>query len=138
MTVWTPRTVSADAPSRRLFPAADTPLEILLHDEALLTTDVRALPRRQAWPPRDRRVVHALAPGHPGALTNRHRRSGPNTRNAPHQRGNPARDVVPCGSGADVAQLVEQSMRNRQVIGSSPIVGSSLNNLGALVFVGSG
>ena len=26
---------------------------------------------------------------------------------------------------ADVAQLVEQSIRNRQVIGSSPIVGSS-------------
>jgi hypothetical protein len=25
---------------------------------------------------------------------------------------------------ADVAQLVEQSIRNRQVIGSSPIVGS--------------
>jgi hypothetical protein len=29
---------------------------------------------------------------------------------------------------ADVAQLVEQSIRNRQVIGSSPIVGSSLFN----------
>ena len=28
-------------------------------------------------------------------------------------------------SQADVAQLVEQSIRNRQVIGSSPIVGSS-------------
>ena len=28
--------------------------------------------------------------------------------------------------GADVAQLVEQSIRNRQVIGSSPIVGSIL------------
>ena len=28
-------------------------------------------------------------------------------------------------SEADVAQLVEQSIRNRQVIGSSPIVGSS-------------
>jgi hypothetical protein len=27
---------------------------------------------------------------------------------------------------ADVAQLVEQSIRNRQVIGSSPIVGSIL------------
>ena len=27
---------------------------------------------------------------------------------------------------ADVAQLVEQPIRNRQVIGSSPIVGSSL------------
>src|ERR1044071_4331866 len=27
---------------------------------------------------------------------------------------------------ADVAQLVEQSIRNRQVIGSSPIVGSSI------------
>ena len=27
---------------------------------------------------------------------------------------------------ADVAQLVEQSIRNRQVIGSSPIVGSSV------------
>jgi hypothetical protein len=27
-------------------------------------------------------------------------------------------------SSADVAQLVEQSIRNRQVIGSSPIVGS--------------
>ena len=26
---------------------------------------------------------------------------------------------------ADVAQLVEQSIRNRQVIGSSPIVGST-------------
>jgi hypothetical protein len=26
---------------------------------------------------------------------------------------------------ADVAQLVEQSIRNRQVIGSNPIVGSS-------------
>ena len=36
---------------------------------------------------------------------------------------------------ADVAQLVEQSIRNRQVIGSSPIVGSILikinNNLGS-------
>ena len=36
----------------------------------------------------------------------------------------------PCNSGynrsqADVAQLVEQSIRNRQVIGSSPIVGST-------------
>ena len=30
------------------------------------------------------------------------------------------------GFPADVAQLVEQSIRNRQVIGSSPIVGSSL------------
>ncbi|SRR5581483_636765 len=29
---------------------------------------------------------------------------------------------------ADVAQLVEQSIRNRQVIGSSPIVGSMFNN----------
>ena len=29
-------------------------------------------------------------------------------------------------SKADVAQLVEQPIRNRQVIGSSPIVGSSL------------
>ena len=28
-------------------------------------------------------------------------------------------------SKADVAQLVEQSIRNRQVIGSSPIVGST-------------
>ena len=28
-------------------------------------------------------------------------------------------------SQADVAQLVEQSIRNRQVIGSSPIVGST-------------
>jgi hypothetical protein len=28
---------------------------------------------------------------------------------------------------ADVAQLVEQSIRNRQVIGSSPIVGSILS-----------
>ena len=28
-------------------------------------------------------------------------------------------------TGADVAQLVEQSIRNRQVIGSSPIVGST-------------
>jgi hypothetical protein len=28
---------------------------------------------------------------------------------------------------ADVAQLVEQSIRNRQVIGSSPIVGSSIS-----------
>jgi hypothetical protein len=30
-------------------------------------------------------------------------------------------------SKADVAQLVEQPIRNRQVIGSSPIVGSSLS-----------
>jgi hypothetical protein len=30
-------------------------------------------------------------------------------------------------SQADVAQLVEQSIRNRQVIGSSPIVGSILS-----------
>jgi hypothetical protein len=30
---------------------------------------------------------------------------------------------------ADVAQLVEQSIRNRQVIGSSPIVGSILLRL---------
>ena len=30
--------------------------------------------------------------------------------------------------GADVAQLVEQSIRNRQVIGSSPIVGSRVFN----------
>ena len=29
---------------------------------------------------------------------------------------------------ADVAQLVEQSIRNRQVIGSIPIVGSSTYN----------
>src|SRR3984893_19125092 len=28
--------------------------------------------------------------------------------------------------GADVAQLVEQPIRNRQVIGSSPIVGSNI------------
>ena len=32
-------------------------------------------------------------------------------------------------SKADVAQLVEQSIRNRQVIGSSPIVGSILSLL---------
>src|SRR5580658_2265064 len=31
---------------------------------------------------------------------------------------------------ADVAQLVEQPIRNRQVIGSSPIVGSILTSLG--------
>jgi hypothetical protein len=31
-------------------------------------------------------------------------------------------------SKADVAQLVEQSIRNRQVIGSSPIVGSNISN----------
>ena len=30
-------------------------------------------------------------------------------------------------SGADVAQLVEQLIRNQQVSGSSPLVGSSLN-----------
>ena len=29
---------------------------------------------------------------------------------------------------ADVAQLVEQSIRNRQVSGSIPLVGSSLNS----------
>jgi hypothetical protein len=42
-------------------------------------------------------------------------------------------NIFECGFGkliksrqsADVAQLVEQSIRNRQVIGSSPIVGSS-------------
>ena len=33
--------------------------------------------------------------------------------------------AVKMGSKADVAQLVEQSIRNRQVIGSSPIVGST-------------
>ena len=48
-------------------------------------------------------------------------------RNRPRETRNPAADVVPCGSGADVAQLVEQSIRNRQVIGSSPIVGSSFS-----------
>jgi hypothetical protein len=32
---------------------------------------------------------------------------------------------------ADVAQLVEQSIRNRQVIGSSPIVGSILSSRGS-------
>ena len=36
--------------------------------------------------------------------------------------------MVPCGSWADVAQLVEQSIRNRQVIGSSPIVGSRFSD----------
>ena len=35
---------------------------------------------------------------------------------------------------ADVAQLVEQPIRNRQVIGSSPIVGSSLTPLGRLIY----
>jgi hypothetical protein len=35
---------------------------------------------------------------------------------------------------ADVAQLVEQSIRNRQVIGSSPIVGSRLSTTSAPVF----
>jgi hypothetical protein len=36
---------------------------------------------------------------------------------------------------ADVAQLVEQPIRNRQVIGSSPIVGSILfNNFSAFAF----
>jgi hypothetical protein len=34
-------------------------------------------------------------------------------------------DKLSCSQKADVAQLVEQSIRNRQVIGSSPIVGSS-------------
>jgi hypothetical protein len=35
------------------------------------------------------------------------------------------RKLLICIKKADVAQLVEQSIRNRQVIGSSPIVGSS-------------
>jgi hypothetical protein len=34
-------------------------------------------------------------------------------------------DKLSYSQKADVAQLVEQSIRNRQVIGSSPIVGSS-------------
>jgi hypothetical protein len=35
-----------------------------------------------------------------------------------------------CGEQADVAQLVEQLIRNQQVNGSSPFVGSSIfNNL---------
>src|SRR5271167_2287439 len=53
--------------------------------------------------------------------------------------GRPVSTICGCAAGnlinwnsqnqeADVAQLVEQSIRNRQVIGSSPIVGSSLSN----------
>ena len=39
--------------------------------------------------------------------------------------------MIKCGSSAnaDVAQLVEQLIRNQQVIGSSPIVGSSFPSL---------
>jgi hypothetical protein len=36
-------------------------------------------------------------------------------------------DMLKLKHRADVAQLVEQSIRNRQVIGSSPIVGSILS-----------
>jgi hypothetical protein len=35
--------------------------------------------------------------------------------------------IPPLSFRADVAQLVEQPIRNRQVIGSSPIVGSSFS-----------
>ena len=48
--------------------------------------------------------------------------------NRPPGQRRSAPDVVLFGSWADVAQLVEQSIRNRQVIGSSPIVGSSFSS----------
>ncbi len=38
---------------------------------------------------------------------------------------------------ADVAQLVEQPIRNRQVTGSSPVVGSSFQTLNAGTVAGS-
>ena len=37
-------------------------------------------------------------------------------RNRPRELRKAAPDVVPCGSGADVAQLVEQSIRNGKIL----------------------
>ncbi len=34
-------------------------------------------------------------------------------------------DIIPVAGCADVAQLVEQPIRNQQVRGSSPLIGSS-------------
>ena len=52
---------------------------------------------------------------------------GPPIATTPDRRYNPTRNVQT--ERADVAQLVEQLIRNQQVIGSSPIVGSSLARL---------
>ena len=41
-------------------------------------------------------------------------------RNRPRERGKAAPDVVPCGSGADVAQLVEQSIHNGKFVPRNP------------------
>ena len=35
-------------------------------------------------------------------------------------------DIIPVAGCADVAQLVEQPIRNQQVRGSSPLIGSSI------------
>ena len=69
--------------------------------------------------------------GHPGLVWLRRKEhahadiggSGLNVQPPVHRR-KAVQDVIIFHSWADVAQLVEQSIRNRQVIGSSPIVGS--------------